>query len=266
MSYLDNADGRRSSAVGGAGKMELPVTPRRVLLVLATPGTLSESLLCAVEREFPWLVIEQVEEISEALLLFSYPVSLTLIDAAHLPEAEAAADDLARVHPLALTALIEPDEHNLAYSVQEIFGSNLIRGVLPMNLKLDVWLSVIRLMLRGGEYFPAGMFHDYAAKGGNSPAFRAALQGSHAVRGNGANFPVELTNREAQILEMVSRGLQNKTIAAELGLSEHTVKIHLHNIISKLGVHNRTQAAARFRDYRDNGFALRTRNGFRPST
>jgi len=48
---------------------------------------------------------------------------------------------------------------------------------------------------------------------------------------------------------MVSRGLQNKTIAAEFHLSEHTVKIHLHNIISKLGAHNRTEAAARFRNF-----------------
>jgi DNA-binding NarL/FixJ family response regulator len=52
-----------------------------------------------------------------------------------------------------------------------------------------------------------------------------------------------------QILEMVSRGLQNKAIAAEFNLSEHTVKIHLHNIISKLGIHNRTEAAARYRDH-----------------
>ena len=53
-----------------------------------------------------------------------------------------------------------------------------------------------------------------------------------------------LTEREREILERVARGNQNKIIAADLGLSEHTVKIHLHNIIRKLGVHNRTEAAA----------------------
>ena len=47
---------------------------------------------------------------------------------------------------------------------------------------------------------------------------------------------------------MVARGLQNKSIAAAFSLSESTVKIHIHNIISKLGVHNRPEAAARFRD------------------
>ena len=39
----------------------------------------------------------------------------------------------------------------------------------------------------------------------------------------------ELTAREMQVLEMVSCGLQNKSIAAKFALSEHTVKIHLHN-------------------------------------
>jgi len=60
-----------------------------------------------------------------------------------------------------------------------------------------------------------------------------------------------LTARELQILGLVSRGLQNKLIAAEISLSENTVKVHLHNIISKLGARNRTDAAARFRHWRE---------------
>ena len=52
-----------------------------------------------------------------------------------------------------------------------------------------------------------------------------------------------LTVRECEVLHMVSRGCQNKIIAAELDLAENTVKIHLHNIIRKLAVSNRTQAA-----------------------
>jgi DNA-binding CsgD family transcriptional regulator len=47
----------------------------------------------------------------------------------------------------------------------------------------------------------------------------------------------------------MSDGLQNKIIAAKMDLSEHTVKVHVHNIIRKLKVHNRTQAAAVFRSF-----------------
>jgi DNA-binding NarL/FixJ family response regulator len=50
----------------------------------------------------------------------------------------------------------------------------------------------------------------------------------------------------------------HKSIATELGLSENTVKIHLHNIISKLRSHNRTGAAAWFRDYQARKMLLRT--------
>ena len=55
-----------------------------------------------------------------------------------------------------------------------------------------------------------------------------------------------LTEREIQVLEMVSHGCQNKLIAAQFNLSEHTIKVHLHNIIKKLGARNRTAAAAIF--------------------
>ncbi len=50
----------------------------------------------------------------------------------------------------------------------------------------------------------------------------------------------ELTKREVEIVQLVSQGLANKTVAGQLGVSEGTVKIHLHNIYRKLRVSNRT--------------------------
>jgi len=52
-----------------------------------------------------------------------------------------------------------------------------------------------------------------------------------------------LTPREIGILELVVDGLTNKEIAAELFISENTVKIHLRNILEKLHLQNRIQAA-----------------------
>ncbi len=51
-----------------------------------------------------------------------------------------------------------------------------------------------------------------------------------------------LTEREAQVLELLARGLANKQIAVELGISEHTVKFHISSIYAKLNAANRTQA------------------------
>jgi DNA-binding NarL/FixJ family response regulator len=57
-----------------------------------------------------------------------------------------------------------------------------------------------------------------------------------------ANAP-ELTEREKEILELVGKGLENKEIADSLSVAESTVKNHLANIMAKLHIHNRTQAA-----------------------
>lgn len=53
-----------------------------------------------------------------------------------------------------------------------------------------------------------------------------------------------LTAREREVLDLVARGMTNKEIGAALNVAENTVRAHLRNILDKLHVHNRTQAAA----------------------
>jgi len=52
-----------------------------------------------------------------------------------------------------------------------------------------------------------------------------------------------MTARELEVLRVVGAGKANKEIAAELGISERTARTHVSNILSKLGLHSRTQAA-----------------------
>ena len=54
--------------------------------------------------------------------------------------------------------------------------------------------------------------------------------------------PDQLTARETQVLNLVAGGKPNKTIATELGISEHTVKFHVGSILGKLGAESRTEA------------------------
>ncbi|HZO28656.1 MAG TPA: response regulator transcription factor [Chloroflexota bacterium] len=52
-----------------------------------------------------------------------------------------------------------------------------------------------------------------------------------------------LSQRETEVLRLVARGLANKHVARELGIAQSTVKVHVHGILSKLGLLSRTQAA-----------------------
>jgi two-component system nitrate/nitrite response regulator NarP len=54
-----------------------------------------------------------------------------------------------------------------------------------------------------------------------------------------------LTPRERELVELVRQGLRNRDIAAQLGVTEGTVKVYLHAIFDKLGVDNRTELAMR---------------------
>ena len=65
--------------------------------------------------------------------------------------------------------------------------------------------------------------------------------------GNGATrVGGELTPREQQVLELLSRGLTNMAMADQLDVTVHSIKFHLASIYRKLGVSNRTQAAAAY--------------------
>ncbi|NQW22727.1 MAG: response regulator transcription factor [SAR202 cluster bacterium] len=62
-------------------------------------------------------------------------------------------------------------------------------------------------------------------------------------QGRGGNNDVVLTVREQEILRLVARGLSNAGIAGELMVSENTVKTHIKNILGKLHMKNRSEAA-----------------------
>ncbi len=73
------------------------------------------------------------------------------------------------------------------------------------------------------------------------PAAAAAA----TTTGDPGSLPEGITPREAEVLELIARSLTNPQIADELGISRGTAKIHVQNIIAKLGVSDRTQAAVR---------------------
>ncbi len=91
----------------------------------------------------------------------------------------------------------------------------------------------VRLVLSGGTYAPLRLL-------GGLSGPPAAGNGDSTL---GRDLPVHgLTQRQLDVLALLARGLPNKLIARELGLSEGTVKVHLLAIFRALDVRNRTEA------------------------
>ena len=92
-------------------------------------------------------------------------------------------------------------------------------GFVLKGMPLDRLLEAIRAVHQGAQYIPSEI------------AMRI-----------GERMLAQLSPREIEVLYLLARGLSNKEIAAQLGVVEGTVKIHITNIFSKLGVSDRTQA------------------------
>lgn len=210
-----------------------------------------DCLLFAIEHEFEAVEVVACRDVASACRPFEHPVALLLADVTALGRAKETLAHFRHTHPLAAIAAMVEDERDAArfYATSPVAAS--LRGILPMNLKLDLWLSVVALLLRGGEYFPAAMLRSgkRMKEPGDETGWALVETGDRFAASPPANGTVDLsvlTGRELEVLRHVSRGTQNKLIAAELGLSENTVKIHIHNVIRKLGTRNRTEAAAVF--------------------
>jgi DNA-binding NarL/FixJ family response regulator len=79
-----------------------------------------------------------------------------------------------------------------------------------------------------------------------SPKVAASLY--YSVASRGPDGGASLTSRELQVVELMNRGLSNKEISRSLRIEACTAKNHVQNILQKLGVHRRGQAAAKVRN------------------
>lgn len=104
-------------------------------------------------------------------------------------------------------------------------------GYLPMDSPLEEVLEVVRAAATGDPIISA-------------EEFRSLVKRPSSLRGPSTTV---LSEREQNILDLISQGKTNKQIAKALFLAEQTVKNHVSAIFRKLGVSGRTQAALRHR-------------------
>jgi DNA-binding NarL/FixJ family response regulator len=116
----------------------------------------------------------------------------------------------------------EDDEH-----VQQAIGAGAAAYLIKQTAAADL-AKAIREVKKGNAYF--------------SPAIAQRLREQTCISLSGeanAKAPhVELTLREAEVLQLIAEGFANKQIAAELGLSVKTVEKHRQQVMNKLDIHD----------------------------
>ncbi|MFC1840832.1 LuxR C-terminal-related transcriptional regulator [Thermodesulfobacteriota bacterium] len=105
-----------------------------------------------------------------------------------------------------------------------------IKGVFYKQDPLDRVIKGINSIFNGQLWISREVLSNY-------------VTGSQENRKKVSSNNLLLTNREIQILAMISAGAKNEEIAADLYISPNTVKTHIYNIFKKINVPNRLQAA-----------------------
>ncbi|WP_130617702.1 LuxR C-terminal-related transcriptional regulator [Dyella amyloliquefaciens] len=119
-----------------------------------------------------------------------------------------------------------------------------VQGFIPKAYSPDVMLSAVRLVLSGGVYVPPLMLQERVdgVANGATMAAQPATPAPTPADSLEERLRKLLTERQIDVLRLLSQGKPNKLIARDLGISEGTVKIHLAAIFRALNVRNRVEA------------------------
>jgi DNA-binding NarL/FixJ family response regulator len=227
-----------ASVIGGTSS-PAQARPSCVALLITPGGRISHSLLHALRQEFPWVNFVETRNVGDAFKNFEYPIRLILVDETMISVLDSYPFEHICRNGGPLVAAILNNNQCKESVLSSLLSSSVVRAALPMNVRLDIWLSIVQLLLTGAPYMPLSLLDPHLDMLTNRPTEHPGADLENA------SFNVDtLTDRQLQVLSMVSRGYPNKVIAYRLNVSENTVKVHLHNIIVKLGVRNRTEAAA----------------------
>lgn len=135
-------------------------------------------------------------------------------------------DQMPDMHVVMLT--VSDDEQDLATAVRHGADGYLLKDLMPETL-----FQQLRGLMSGEAPISRGM---------TGKLFRQLAQRSQPTVQPAAT--AVLSERECDVLALIVQGYSNQEIGDELGIARNTVKNHLRNILAKLGVRNRAQAAA----------------------
>jgi len=209
-----------------------PTETRIRVLVVDDHAVFRHGLRLLLERVDDLVVVGECEDGESAVQAISALAPDVVLMDVRMPgmtgiEAARAITELHRdVRVVMLTA--SEDEGDLFSSIRA--GAS---GYLLKEASTEDVAGAIRAVARGQGLVSPAM----------TPKLLAAFN-NLATRAEDGEGERRLTRRETEILELVAQGLSNKQIAAELVISQNTVKNHVRNILEKLRLRSRAEAAA----------------------
>lgn len=109
-------------------------------------------------------------------------------------------------------------------------------GYIPKSSQSDEVTSALQTVLAGGVAFPRRLLEQ------RNPAKKLAVY-AFGNEKSLEDVATALTKRQLQVYKLLGQGMSNAQVAEALGLSEHTVRVHVSAIVKRLNLDSRTQAA-----------------------
>lgn len=171
----------------------------------------------------------------------------------------AALESLARTRPEILLLDVQMPERDGMHVLRTLRGRGDLRPIVLLTASLDdqrlveaIELGVNGIVLKEGAQSQLVDCLNSVRVGGRW-IDQGLLQRALDLKMQGTSDPLApLSKRERTMVGLITQSLRNKEIAAELGMSEGTVKVYLHRIYEKLGVSSRTELAMFAKDAASN--------------
>lgn len=211
---------------------------------IVDPSKMTREALCQVFQEiepevtfFPARSIKQIIEAEGAAL----PILWIIHVGAHSFSSGWVRRELVLAVNSGMQAAVFCDSSNCSDVTEAIrLGA---RGYVPTDFSPAAAICAIKLIRAGELFIPAWALQGYEPNSKMSCTNASSRGGGRQGKYDPQRLGV-LSRRERAVLDLVCMGKPNKLIGRELGIAAATVKIHVGNIMKKLGVTNRTQICA----------------------
>ena len=197
------------------------------ILVADDHPLMRDGVVHSLQVEPGWQVVAQADNCEQAVAMARQTqpdlalIDLSMPGVGGIEVVRHITSELPATRVVVLTASSDSDEL-LAVLKAGALGY-VLKGVSALELR-----NVVRRVAEGESYVP--------------PALAGRLLGEFA-RARAEQSATALTPREAEVLELLSQGLTNREIGLRLHLAEKTVKHHVTQVLNKLHVRSRTEAA-----------------------